>query len=47
MNLFAEHKQSQSLWKTYGYQRGQWTAGLGLSYVHWWYGMTGQQGPIV
>ena len=39
MNLFVEPKQTHSLWKTFGYQRGQvegegWTGGFGLAYAH-------------
>ena len=45
MNLLAEQKQTQRLWKTYGYQRGQmvmkgmdWGFGIGICilwYMEW------------
>ena len=55
MNLFADHKQTHRLWKTYGYQRG-YVGGCrgrgGLEVLDWHMhievcGMVGQQRPAV
>ena len=52
MNLFAEQKQTNRLWKTYGYQSGQVGGGGMQRGLDWHmhiqvYGMTGQQGPVI
>ena len=53
MNLFAEEKETDRLWKTYGYQRGKVGGGMdGLEVWDWHmhtelYGITGQRGPAV